>query len=106
MFVEVHPVQPGEVRIVTQGKDGATARRVTQANRSRRPMLPPGTLASTQGFKLVTLGLDQGAVGAAATAFADHMQQCVILPMLHSLIGIGAEISVCKQSHGFCACAQ
>ena len=77
--VEVHPVEPGEVRVVKQGADGATAWRVTQATGSCRPMLPPGTLASTQGFNLLTLGLDQGAVGAAATAFTDHMR-CMILP--------------------------
>ncbi len=72
--IEVHPVEPGEVRIVRQGANEATAWRVTQATGACRPMLPPGTLASTQGFKLAVLGLDQGAVGAAATAFADHMK--------------------------------
>ena len=65
--VNVHAVEPGEVRVVVQG----AAMRVNRITGDCCPLLPPGTLASTQGFPCLVLCLDQGSIGAAAAAFAD-----------------------------------
>ena len=65
--VIVHAVEPEEVRIAVEGDAWHINRTIGDC----RPVLPRQTLASTQGFKLLMLSLDQGSIGAAAAAVAD-----------------------------------
>ena len=78
--MNVRAVERGEVRVVQQWESTATAWRIDQATGFRRPLLPPETLAATQGFKCVVLGLDQGSIGAAGIAYADSS---AIQAMIH-----------------------